>query len=73
MYGGRLRDNFKLWKDRGLIYKNHMQQQCQGVQSTKETVNDEHQKIIHAPQQRTREISISIKDMRQIMYTNQTG
>ena len=47
--------------------KGHMQQNRQGVQSTKEPINDQDTHMVHTPQQHLREISVNIKDMKQIM------
>ena len=55
------------------MQKDHMQQQHQGVQSTKETQQEDNQLILHIPQRQTREISMNVGDMQRIMYTNQTG
>ena len=53
--------------------KEHMQQQWQGVQLTKEQDDRTNMHTVHSTQFRTRDIHVKKKDMKQLMYTDKTG
>ena len=53
--------------------KEHMQQQGQRVQSTQEKDNPPVTHIIHKPQQKSKEMSIIINNIKNKKYTDQTG
>ena len=53
--------------------KGHMMQQQQGVQSMQEKEDKDDKNIFHVPQPRSKEISVNIDDIKNIMCIKQTG